>query len=437
MTTEETSPFVCASLMCHAPIVVPAVGGARGEDCASSTAAMAKVARDMVAHDPDVLVVLSPHTPRLERGFSVTTTPRVVGDLSRFGAPEARVDLPNAASALAGIDDLVPVDPGPLDHGAMVPLWFLWDAGWRGDTVVSGFPWDPSADERAALGRALAAAARAGKGRWALLASGDMSHRLTPDAPSGFDARAAEFDAFITDHVRAGDLEGAARVEPGLRERAGEDVVDSLDIARAAVGARSHPSFESYEGPFGVGYLVAMLHAERADAAAADQALLHVAESAVDAYAEGTPFIASSLPDDPEVIGAFVTLRTPRPGHEPALRGCVGRLERGEKDLSRTVAELAVSAAADDPRFPAVTASELPLHVELSLLGPSEPCEMEDLDATRYGVSVRAGRRSGVLLPEVVDDNEEQVRIALSKAGISPSEPFELRRFRARKVKRA
>src|SRR5687768_7783332 len=146
--------------MCHAPIVVPEVVGPRGEACANSTAAMRAVAQRVHASKPDVVVVLSPHTPRPRSAFSLLAADRVRGDFGDFGAPHVAIDLPSSADARARIEraakkhhvDVEPLTHGGrrpsvdgrdhLDHGALVPLAFLVEAGWRGPTVVMGLPAD-------------------------------------------------------------------------------------------------------------------------------------------------------------------------------------------------------------------------------------------------------------------------------------------------------
>ncbi|HEY8911229.1 MAG TPA: AMMECR1 domain-containing protein, partial [Desulfosporosinus sp.] len=59
----------------------------------------------------------------------------------------------------------------------------------------------------------------------------------------------------------------------------------------------------------------------------------------------------------------------------------------------------------------------------------------DDLDPWRYGVVVRHGRKSGLLLPhlEGVDTVAEQVSIAKQKAGISAEESVELWRFEVKR----
>lgn len=433
-------------LMCHAPIVVPAVGGARGRACVSSTRAMAEAARRVVAARPEGVVLLSPHTPRVEGAFSLVAGPRVRGDLGDFGAPEASCDLPHGkamhrALAAACREQGAPLEeiaPRRLDHGAMVPLAFLVEAGWSGDTLVLGLPADPQAAQLEALGRALAAAS-AGK-RWALVASGDCSHRLLPGAPAGYDPRAQEFDAALLELVESGDNDGLFRFDGALRERAAEDVLDTVQVAATCAASAAGREVLSYEGPFGVGYLVAVLHsAEGARASRDDEgelgALVDVAEDALHAHLNGGRHKAQAEVAAGRFTGVFVTWRK---GGD--LRGCIGRMTL-EGDLMSTVRELAVSAAVHDPRFPPVTPEELPhLTGEVTLLHPTEPVDdVRALDPRVWGVEVSAGWRRGVLLPDLegVDTVEQQLSIVLRKAGIAPHERFELRRFRAQKVLKA
>jgi AmmeMemoRadiSam system protein A len=114
------------------------------------------------------------------------------------------------------------------------------------------------------------------------------------------------------------------------------------------------------------------------------------------------------------------------------LRGCIGTLEPAEAHLGAEIARNARSAAFDDPRFAAVREEELAaLACSVDVLSPSEACALEDLDPRVYGVIVAAGYRRGVLLPDLqgIDTVDEQVGIALQKAGIRPDEQFSVRRF--------
>jgi hypothetical protein len=88
---------VVAALMCHAPIVVPAIGAERAVECAATTRAMRDVAAEVVRHAPEVLVLITPHAPRRPRAWGVCADAHVQGDFGRFGHAAVGVALPGAA----------------------------------------------------------------------------------------------------------------------------------------------------------------------------------------------------------------------------------------------------------------------------------------------------------------------------------------------------
>jgi AmmeMemoRadiSam system protein A len=128
------------------------------------------------------------------------------------------------------------------------------------------------------------------------------------------------------------------------------------------------------------------------------QQLLALARRAIVAHLEGVPVAdeEGSAASPPQ--GAFVSLKTRVNGQ---LRGCIGHVE-GDQPLVDTIRRVAVAAATEDPRFPAVTPDELAsLRLEISVLSPLEPIHPEDVEVGRHGLLVRFRGRSGLLLPQV------------------------------------
>lgn len=447
-------PIVFAGLMPHAPILVPGVGGDRTGPVAATLAAMTATARRAVAARPDTVVVVSPHSPRRPGAFGLWQTPRLRGSLAEFGSPADAVDLPadadltarlKEAAARAGVR-LWSISSGLLDHGALVPLCYLRAAGWAGPTVVLSL--DASGGgAREELGQALTAAAGALSRRVAFIASGDMSHRLTPTAPCGYHPEGKRFDDTFIALLRAGASDEIGEIEPRLQDIAAEDVVDSTIVAIAAAGSRTDGrEVLSYEGPFGVGYGVAILFepapAGGAAAGAASTTALHrfadlpmVARRAVETeLSDGPgppPFEAAG--ELQARRGVFVTLRS----HRGELRGCIGTLVPRKKDLIGETWSNAVSAAFHDYRFGPLPAAELSrTKFSVTILDVPQPvASPAELDPAKYGVIVTAADgRDGVLLPAIasVTTIDQQVAIARRKAGIAPGEAVTLRRFTAR-----
>ena len=109
------------------------------------------------------------------------------------------------------------------------------------------------------------------------------------------------------------------------------------------------------------------------------------------------------------------------------LRGCIGTFQPTEPTIAQETVRNAISAATCDPRFSCIRPEELDsIEYTVDVLTPPEPVkDQSELDPRRYGVIVQAGGRRGLLLPDLegVDTVDEQVGIAMQKAGIPPGTP--------------
>lgn len=444
---------VFAMLAPHAPVLVPEVGGEAGREVRATVAALERAARLLADTPAEAVAVVTPHGPVRERAATVYQGGRLTGDFAAFGAPDAGVvletdgELAEALLEEAGRSGVAcqAARPERLDHGALVPLSFLQSAGALRPAVVLTPPWRVPVAYR--LGRSLSrAAARLGR-RVAVVASGDLSHRLIPGAPAGYAPEGREFDARLVALLRAGDAEGALGLPAALAEAAGQDVLPSLGVLLGALADReAEPEVLSYEGPFGVGYAVAVWRVagrrrESAPVWAARRALeLRFREGRREPAAIAR-LLAAELAAGAEVAldgparGVFVSLKK-----DGELRGCVGTIVPVHATLLEEIAATALSAAEGDPRFPPVEAEELEdLEISVDVLEPPEPVPgPEGLDPSRYGVIVEKGRRRGLLLPALpgITRPEQQYALACRKAGLHPEEPgIAVYRFRTRRYR--
>ena len=260
--------IVFAGIAPHPPLLVPEVGGDRIGRVKDSQEAMRDFARRLLGTDPDTVVVISPHSPLDPRAFTARAEAELRGDFREFHAPQVRLAFTNDLELLAAVERHAG-EAGvtfarlgrdcPLDHGALVPLYYLHEAGWRGPVVVFGFTLQDK-QRHLAFGRLIAEAAASIRRRIALVASGDLSHRLIVGGPYQFEPTAHLFDEQIVDAIAAGNADQVIDMDEDLRNRAGECGYRSILVALGVVAGnlRDHQVL-SYEGPFGVGYMVAVL----------------------------------------------------------------------------------------------------------------------------------------------------------------------------------
>jgi aromatic ring-opening dioxygenase LigB subunit len=253
--------------MPHAPILIPSVAERRQYDAVATVYPMRKTARAIIAAAADALIVASPYSPGISEPAGIWRGERLRGSLTTFGFPQLAIDLPADALLADKVHMLcarrglhtVSITECPLDHGATVPLWFAAEAGWKGPTVVVAV--NPTYQNTlVSLGETIAEAAASINRRVTLIASGDMSHRLTAGAPLGYNPRGPEFDNWLLDALRRGAYRDLLQLDPQLGESAAQDVIAPLLVVLGALGFSAiGGELLSYEGPFGVGYSVAIL----------------------------------------------------------------------------------------------------------------------------------------------------------------------------------
>lgn len=403
----------------HPPIILAEIG--RGEEKASKATidAFAKLAKEIVKMEVKTLLIVSPHAPLADEGLVYLEGNPLRGNFGRFGAGQLsfsnEVDLELLETIKREIPDAFPVR-AELDHGVLVPLYFLKKAGWEGKIVVLSMPVQKAED----YGRKVGLILNDSGHRCGLLASGDLSHRLKEDGPYGFHPAGPKVDNIIVKALKK-DTTLARGIPRELLEEAGQCGYNSLLFA---LGAREGSvKVFSYEGPFGVGYLVAEIYRSSPIAGFARECLTY--------YLTAQPFDKLIIPGDPllkEKKSCFVTLKK-----DGDLRGCIGTVQPVRENLASEIKHNAISAGTQDPRFWPLQADELPLiSLSVDVLGDMEKISgYGELDPKRYGVVVRRGGKVGLLLPhlEGVDTVEEQVKIAKQKAGIFAEEEAELWRF--------
>ena len=463
---SHTSSLVFAGIAPHPPIMVPEVGGDAIGEVRASIDAMATLTKRVIKSKAETVVLISPHAPLEAVAFVAYDGPKLYGDFSMFRAPEATVEadlddeLLTEITRAAEQHNLITlrITGVALDHGTAVPLYFLQRNGWTGKVVALGYSF-LSNEEHLRFGNCVRQAIAAVKRPIAFIASGDLSHRLKPGAPAGYNTDAHLFDEEVVDAIRNCQPTRITNIDQSLRHRAGECGYRSMLVALGvAEDANSSCEVLSYEAPWGVGYLVAQLvsasptiSSEPAQTAADDSLadrddqpdaiapasdyIPALARRAIESFIRDNTIITppEDLPDELTAhAGCFVSIKT----LDGDLRGCIGTVDPVKDTLAEEIITNGISSATRDPRFPPVRADELPnLKYSVDVLSAPEPCKLDELDPKIYGVVVEdeTGFRRGLLLPnlEGISLASHQVEVASQKAGIPRGAPVKLHRFRS------
>jgi len=260
--------LIMAALCPHPPIIIPEVGGKECAKVQKTIDAFQEISACMVEVNPETVIVITPHSYYDPQFFTVYSQKSLEGGFSRFGAPQVKLICENDLDLIELIQSTIKDTFGnlnkipagaSLDHGSCVPLYYLIKAGYKGKVVVINYT-ALSPEDHMMFGKKLAEAISLSDKNVAFIASGDLSHRLIPKAPAGYDPEGKIFDKIFVDSINDGNYDAIINIDPALRIKAGECAFNSMMVALGLLNKKPlNNKVLSYEGPFGVGYLVGTL----------------------------------------------------------------------------------------------------------------------------------------------------------------------------------
>lgn len=257
--------IVFAAIVPHSPLLISTVGKEHREKLAKTLTAIQEIEQALYLAKPETLCIIAPHGPRYPDAFSANMAGSYTGTLKSFGDFSTTV---TAKSDFMLIDrthrklreEGIPftlTSSEELDYGYTIPILLLAShlQNWK------LFPVSPSMMDGKAhyeFGRQIKRVLHAETRRVAVIASADLSHKLSAESPGGASVEGPKFDQAMQEGVVAKDPSGILTLPTDITENAGQcgfrpiatllGTLDNMNVTSKIL---------SYEAPFGVGYLVA------------------------------------------------------------------------------------------------------------------------------------------------------------------------------------
>ncbi len=255
-----------ATICPHPPILLPPIGKENLNFVISTIKALRKIEAELYTIKPETIVVITPHGQALVNSFSVSVAPKYYSVLEQFGdfttKLEFKADLELIYKIKENLETKIPfnlISSQEIDHGVSVPLYFLTDHLKNISIVPLNYSL-LSYQAHLEFGRLLKEEIIKSPKKIVLIASGDLSHRLTPDAPAGFSPQGKIFDHTLIKLLKKRDIQAVLNLDSTFIEEAGECGFRSILILLGILEKINYQfKVLSYEAPFGVGYLVAKM----------------------------------------------------------------------------------------------------------------------------------------------------------------------------------
>ena len=349
--------ILAAFMVPHPPMIVPAVGRGSEKQIQKTIDAYEQVADEIAALAPETIIITSPHTVMYADYFHISPGRGAKGDFGRFRAAQVCFDEEYDRELVNELADIARGQGFPagvmgerdkrLDHGTMVPLYFI-RRKYTGAKIVriglSGLP----LSEHYRLGQMIREAVdRLGR-KAVFVASGDLSHKLQDYGPYGFAEEGPQYDARIMDVCGRAAFGELFDFDETFCDRAAECGHRSFVIMAGAFDGLAVKATQlSHEDVTGVGYGICTFYPGENDESRhfLKQYLGGAAKRLAEKRAKEDPYVQLArksveyyilhhrkmeMPEDlPEELltkraGAFVSI------HEHGkLRGCIGQGIRG------------------------------------------------------------------------------------------------------------
>jgi len=255
-------PIIFSAIVPHPPILIPAIGKENLNQIKKTESSYQKLEQDLYASEPDSIIIISPHGLIQADAFTMNLSPEFKINFESFGDFTTKLkfvgDIGLTYKIKENLETKAPlqlITEEILDHGSGVPLYLLA----KNLKTVKIIPLYYSGLDLKAhfqFGQLLKREFLVNKQRIAVIASGDLSHRLTKGAPAGYSPKAAKFDKKLIEYLKNEKTQDILNLNEALIIEAGECGLKSIAILLGILeGMKYSPEMLSYEAPFGVGYL--------------------------------------------------------------------------------------------------------------------------------------------------------------------------------------
>ncbi|MGC9048822.1 MAG: AmmeMemoRadiSam system protein B [Patescibacteria group bacterium] len=247
----------------HPPIIIPTIGKENLIIVKKTIKALEKLEKKIAAVSPEIIIIISPHGPIFSDAFCFNAAEKYFGNFQQFGDLTTKMEFNGNLELIYKIrektETALPttmVSEPNLDHGVLVPLYYLTKNLQNFSIIPIGYSF-LDFQKHLKFGEKIKEEIMLSNKKVAVIASGDLSHRLTFDAPAGYSPQGKIFDKKLIDLLKKKSVNQILKLDSNLIEEAGECGLRSILILLGIIKNFNYqPELLSYEGPFGVGYLV-------------------------------------------------------------------------------------------------------------------------------------------------------------------------------------
>jgi len=257
-------PLIFGAICPHPPLLIPEIGRENLKLIGLTVTSLKSLEAGLYQANPETIIIITPHGELLKESFTINHSPKLKVDFEKFGDLTTKLAFDNnlglGYQIREKLETKLPViltTDAKLDHGAGVPLYYLAQKLKNIKIIPIGYSL-LNRKKHYEFGQKIRKIIDQSNERVAVIASGDLSHRLTSEAPAGYSEKGFEFDQLLVKLLKEKKIDKILKMNKSLIDEAGECGYRSILILLGIFHELNYRiEVLSYEGPFGVGYLVA------------------------------------------------------------------------------------------------------------------------------------------------------------------------------------
>lgn len=461
--------IISSYVLPHMQILIPEIAQGREKKLSETLTSYAEVSKRIAADNPETIVIISSHTDCYEEYFHISSGETGAGNFKEYGAEDVSFNVNYDLQMSHTIADICKehmlsagcegTEQPQLDHAAMVPLYYI-NKELKTDykiirVSISGL----SLLSHYELGKYIKEASEKLGRRTVVIASGDLSHRLSERGHLGYLKEGAIYDSMLCAAFKKSDFLTLFGFEEEIILNVAECILKSAVVMAGTLdGKNAVADFLSYESTFGVGLatccfrildqdennenrqfdkiLKAKIHTALEEKDFPDDAFLKLARLAVETYVFDRHIITVDEAGDiitdalkAQQAGVFISLKI-----NGKLRGCVGTYTASCDNLAEEIIANSIAACCNDLRFKPVEIEELDvLSYEVDVIGDFDHIQnLNQINVKKHGLFVSLGNKNGIIMPNVdgLKSPGQQLEICLKQAGLKTGEAYHMYRFK-------
>ncbi len=255
-------PIVFAAIAPHSPLLVPNIGKENTAQFSATLNAAEKVAAALANSAAETIIVLSSKGPAFEKSFGINISPRFKANLELFGDLVTKWEYSGGGDLCGRLREeletdfpLLLVTDAGLDYASSIAL-SLCGSTPQQKIIPITIGSSVSAEEALRFGKSLGQTLANEKGKIALIAAADLSHRATKKSPLGYSSKGKKFDQKVVEALKESSHSDLLEASSAAEVAACEDTEVLAALLGVLYDTGVEPNALSYEAPFGVGHLV-------------------------------------------------------------------------------------------------------------------------------------------------------------------------------------